>query len=98
MKLWTCTSCGAVERLSFHPDACSSCGGQLEAEDGRIASFAEPEIPSELFAAAAEGDEAATVELWTRGAPRGCYSGELLDALMLRNRREQLLSLFGQAA
>lgn len=42
MKIWTCTSCGANERLNTFPDGCSVCGGQLETQDDRhIAGFRE---------------------------------------------------------
>ncbi|MFC3074956.1 hypothetical protein [Shinella pollutisoli] len=98
MTLWTCIHCGAVERLTFFPDGCSSCGGPMESEDRRTTFAEEPEIPFEVYHLAAEGDAAATIDLWHAGAPRSAYRQDVLDELLLRNRHEQLVALFGEVA
>lgn len=98
-KRWTCINCGAVERLTFYPDCCSFCGGAMECDDGRSTLDAgEPEIPFEVYNAAANGDEEATVMLWMDGAPKGTYRQDVLADLLLRNGHEQLMSLFAEAA
>lgn len=98
MKRWTCTHCGAVERLTFYPDACSSCGGPMVSDDERSTARAEPEIPFDVYQGAADGYADATIEMWHLGAPRGTYSQQVLDTLILQNRHEQLVSLYREAA
>lgn len=98
MKLWTCITCGAVERLNHYPDCCSSCGGAMESEEGRASFAEEQQVPFEVYLGASEGDPRSTIELWHLGAPLGPVSQDRLDDLMLQNRHEQLLALFGEAA
>jgi len=97
MKLWTCITCGAVERLTFYPDCCSSCGGAMESEEGRTTFAEAPEIPFEVYHAASNGDAGATVSLRMLDAPKDTYSQDRIDELLLRNRHEQLMSLFEAA-
>lgn len=96
---WTCIRCGAVERLHIFPDCCSSCGGAMTSEDGRstAAAGSGPEIPFEIHSAAADGDRAAVVELWQLGAPACTYRRDAIDDLLLLNRVDMLMAVFGSA-
>lgn len=62
MKIWTCTACGATERLAIIPEGCSVCGGQMETQDDRrIGGFCE---------GVARYREAQAIEPWAADAIR----------------------------
>ncbi|AAL49616.1 unknown [Sinorhizobium phage PBC5] len=96
MRRWSCINCGATERLTFYPDCCSSCGSAMVDDEGRSTLAVEPEVPSELYHAAHDGDRAAIVELWHAGAldsSVGALRG-LLDDMLLENRIDMMMQVF----
>lgn len=101
MMMWTCTNCGAVERLTFYPDCCSSCGGAMICDDGRTTNCAneyQTDQDYDLLDAAAEGDPAANVILWQERAPTYVYSPEMIANLALQNRIDMMQAIYGAAA
>ncbi|MCA1490121.1 hypothetical protein I6F11_04205 [Ensifer sp. NBAIM29] len=97
MRNWTCISCGAVERLTFYPDCCSSCGSSMVDDDGRSTLTADVhDIPGDLYTAAAEGDRAAIIDLWHAGALDKSLSGlrNVLDEMLLQNRIDMMMHVF----
>lgn len=62
MKIWTCTACGATERLAIIPEGCTVCGSQMETQDDRrIGGFCE---------GIARYREAQAIEPWAADAIR----------------------------
>ncbi|KIP99097.1 hypothetical protein RU07_20755 [Agrobacterium tumefaciens] len=101
MMMWTCTNCGAVERLTIYPDCCSSCGGAMICDDGRTthgANDADITECHELLDAAGEGDATAHVILWQERAPTYYYSPEMIADLALQNRIDMMQAIYGVAA
>ncbi|MGV1752824.1 hypothetical protein [Agrobacterium sp. CG674] len=101
MMRWTCTNCGAVERLTFYPDDCSSCGGAMINDDGRSTHCDDYGLDDQdygLLDAAAEGDKAANVILWQERAPACDYSPEMIADLALQNRIDMMQAIYGAAA
>ncbi|MBO3760382.1 hypothetical protein [Ciceribacter sp. L1K22] len=79
MTLWTCTSCGAVERLTVIPDFCSFCGGTMETQDGRLTYPQRDDGVAAVLSEAHSGDVAAIIALWHDGHPLTSSMQEMLD-------------------
>jgi hypothetical protein len=105
MRLWTCICCGNVERLTFYPDACSSCGGAMTTEEDLSTVSNDVLPPTELEAhyaaqelaydedAAAEGDTAAVIRLWHRGRALTLAQRSVIDDVLHRNAVSMLFQL-----
>lgn len=114
MKLWTCTSCGAVERLHTIPTGCSVCGGQMETQDDRLViGFCEGAVRYAAFtpveswakqaiadfeAEMAADDLAAAIGLWQSGKDLTDAQQSVLDDALTANRVGLILRVYEKAA
>lgn len=98
MVSWTCTCCGAVERLTFTPDGCSSCGGTMETQDGRSTAAVESDADWQLRIDAWWGDPAAIVALWKSGQPLTSDMQCKIDEMLAANRTHMLGEIYREAA
>lgn len=97
MAIWTCTSCGTSEPLSFVPDCCSYCRGAMETQSGRSTNDPDEFIDHALdylVDLAEEGDPSAIVMLWQRGEQLSASMSAKLSELMLVNRVGLLGNVF----
>lgn len=114
MKIWTCTTCGATERLTTLPDGCSVCGGQMETQDDRrIGGFCEgatfyhnmaeiepwAERAIEQFETEIKaGDVASTIRLWQAGCELSIEQQAIIDQVLAENRVDQITRIHDRAA
>lgn len=100
MRRWTCINCGAVERLTFYPDGCSSCGSTMVDDEGRSTLTANSvDIPFDDYLSAGEFDRAAIVELWHAGVLDQSTAAvsalrSVLDDMLLENRIDMMMHVF----
>lgn len=105
MALWICTDCGCAEELSFYPDCCSHCRGNMETQDGRntAGSYDESahyERISEMYddLGAEQGDEASIIRLWQRGRALPAHQQRVVDDARLSNSIALLAAIYDGAA
>lgn len=98
MAIWTCTSCGATERLNFVPDCCSICRGMMETQGGRTTLALGEDGTGVAYSEAVEGDESAIVALWQMGERLSSSMSMTLDDLLLVNRVAMLSAVYREKA
>lgn len=102
MAIWTCTDCGASERLNFTPDCCSFCRGMMESQDGRTTAGIEggEAAANEAIRCEAEyGCESSIIALWQMGERLSSAMSMTIDEMLVHNRVAMLEAVYrGEAA